>query len=121
LITGIHPLLSKEEKRMEQTILTKNGTRVVNLSRKKGIRERCLNCSCWSFKEVDECQFIDCSLYPFRSGKGKQVAKDRSKAMKEYCTWCMSGQVREVGKCVSTDCSLFNFRSGRKQGIATTI
>jgi hypothetical protein len=35
----------------------------------KAIRKKCLDCSCYQFKEVDLCPIKDCSLYPFRSGK----------------------------------------------------
>ena len=95
---------------MKVKILGKNGPKVVNLSRRKAIRERCLNCSGWSHKEVTNCIFEDCPLYPFRSGQGKQNAKARAKAIRKYCLWCMNGQHGEVSKCPSKDCSLFPYR-----------
>ena len=95
---------------MKVSILGKNGLQVADLNRRKAIRERCLNCSGWSYKEVASCEFVDCQLFPFRSGKGRQDAKDRAKAIRKYCLWCMDGQPREVSKCSSTDCPLFSFR-----------
>ena len=35
----------------------------------KAIRLKCLDCMCGSFKEVELCPCIDCSLHPFRFGK----------------------------------------------------
>jgi len=55
---------------VEHTILYKNNTRkTVKLTPMKAIREKCLECSCWSFKEVRLCPVKDCALYPFRYGK----------------------------------------------------
>jgi hypothetical protein len=95
---------------MKVTILGKNGLKVVDLNRRKAIRERCLNCAGWSYKEVTNCEFDDCDLHLFRSGEGKQNAKARSKAIRKYCLWCMNGQYGEVSKCPSKDCSLFPYR-----------
>jgi len=98
---------------LKVSILCKNGRKVVDLNRRKAIRERCLNCTGWSYDEVTNCIFKDCPLYPFRSGKGKQNAKDRSKSIRSYCLWCMNGQLSEVSKCSSIDCSLFPYRKTR--------
>jgi hypothetical protein len=95
---------------MKIKIAFKNGFKKIEINRKKAIRERCLNCSGWQTKSVARCEFIDCALYPFRSGKGKQVAKLRSKSIKDYCLWCMAGSNSEVSKCPSPDCSLFPYR-----------
>lgn len=92
------------------SILGKNGPKVVDLNRRKAIRERCLNCAGWSYKEVTNCEFDDCDLYLFRYGQGKQNAKDRSKAIRKYCLWCMNDQYGEVAKCPSKDCPLFPYR-----------
>lgn len=95
---------------MKVEIMSKNGTKVADLNRRKAIRERCLNCHGWYLREVKKCSFTDCALYPFRSGIGKQDAKKREEAIREYCVWCMAGNVKEVPKCVSPDCSLFPYR-----------
>ena len=57
---------------MKTRILDKDGIREVSLNRRTAIREKCLNCSGWSPKEVKECSHTDCPLYPFRTGEGKQ-------------------------------------------------
>ncbi len=95
---------------MKVKIQSKSGRKIVNLNRRKAIRERCLNCSGWFPREVSNCGFVDCSLYPFRSGKGKQNPKLREKAIRAFCRWCMCGQRSEVSKCVSRDCPLFPYR-----------
>ena len=95
---------------MEVQILGKNGLKTVDLNRRKAIREKCLNCAGWFCKDVTDCTFTGCSLYPFRTGQGKQNAKIRSKAIRKYCLWCMNGQYGEVSKCPSKDCSLFPYR-----------
>ena len=95
---------------MKVKVQSKDGYRIVTLNRRKAIRERCLNCSGWAPKEVSNCSFKDCQLYPFRSGKGKQNPKKRGKAIRAFCRRCMCGQRSEVSKCVSQDCPLFPFR-----------
>jgi hypothetical protein len=95
---------------MKIKIQSKFGNKVINLNRRKAIRERCLNCSGWVPGNVLNCAFVDCPLYPFRSGKGKQNPKTREKAIRAFCRWCMCRQRSEVSKCVSEDCPLFPFR-----------
>ncbi len=95
---------------MKVKTLCKDGEKVVDLNRRKAIREQCLNCSCWSPKEVANCTFNDCPLYDFRSGEGKQNAKARKKAIRKYCLWCMAGHSSEISKCTSKTCPLFAFR-----------
>ena len=53
---------------MRVSILSKNGLKIVNLNRRKAIRERCLNCSCWRPQELTNCTLTDCPLYPYRTG-----------------------------------------------------
>jgi len=72
-----------------------------------------LNCSAWSWKEVEDCPYSECQLYPYRKGTGKQDAKLRAKAIRDYCLWCCGDQHAEVMKCVSKDCSLYPYRSSK--------
>jgi hypothetical protein len=95
---------------MKIKIQSKAGHKIINVNRRKAIRERCLNCSGWIPKEVSNCDFVDCSLHLFRSGKGRQNPKTREKAIRDFCRWCMCGQRSEVSKCVSLDCPLFPYR-----------
>jgi hypothetical protein len=89
-------------------IRSKHGHKTIELTRRKGIRERCLNCSGWSWKEVAECKLTDCQLYPFRTGVGKQDSKKRTKAIRDYCAWCMSTE--QSARCVVRDCPLWCYR-----------
>jgi hypothetical protein len=94
-------------------ILSKDGLKTIELNRRTAIRERCLNCSAWYPKEVTNCEFHDCQLYPYRLGKGKQNAKARAKALIKYCRWCMGGH-RPSG-CVATNCPLYCYRRGKAE------
>ena len=94
-------------------IQSKTGLKTLNLNRRRAIREKCLNCCCWSHAEVKKCKFTDCSLHPYRGGTDKQNPKDRDRAIKGYCFWCMAGERAEVKKCVSVHCPLFGFRKDR--------
>lgn len=93
-------------------LLSKHGTRLTKLNRRKAIHERCLNCSGWINKEVSNCTHERCKLHPFRTGKGKQNATARNRAIKGYCLDCMNDQTGEVGKCTVKTCSLFIYRKG---------
>ena len=95
---------------MKVLIQSKYKHKIIDLNRRKAIREKCLNCSGWISKEVSNCAFVDCTLYSFRSGKGKQNPKKRDNAIRKYCLWCMNGQRSKVSKCASPDCPLFPYR-----------
>jgi hypothetical protein len=104
---------------LKVSIQSKDGSKVISINRRKAIREKCLNCSGWSLKDVTDCEFKgDCQLYPFRSGIGKQDAKARLKAIKDHCLWCMNGQRYEVAKCTAPDCPLFVYR---KSGVDRSV
>jgi len=92
-------------------ILTKDGHELKHLDRRKAIRERCLNCSAWDVAEVRNCALVDCALFPFRMGTGKQNPVARDKAIRDYCLWCCCDQKNEVARCHLTDCPLFYFRN----------
>jgi len=94
-------------------IAGKEGPKLVDLNRKRAIREYCLNCSGWIPKAVRECEFADCPIYPYRQGNGKHNAKARAKAIRTKCLWCMLGQRKEVELCPSTDCPLYPYRKLR--------
>lgn len=98
---------------MEFRIQTRDCTKVVNLNRRKAIRENCLNCSAWSVKGVRDCQQGECSLYSFRSGTGRQDPEAREKAIRQNCLWCCVGQRSEVSQCPVRDCPLFAFRKSK--------
>ena len=41
----------------------------------KAIRAKCLDCSCDSAYEVQNCPVTDCPLYPFRFGKNPYIRR----------------------------------------------
>jgi len=94
-------------------IQAKDGFKTVELNRRQAIRERCLNCSAWYPKEVAECEFHDCQLYPYRMGRGKQDAKARAKALLSYCRWCMGDH--RPSTCVVKHCPLYCYRKGKAE------
>lgn len=98
---------------MKCKIRSKTGHKIIRLNRRKAIREKCLDCSGWSYVEVQNCSFTSCELYHFRSGMGKQDAKARERSIREYCLFCMGGQRSEVSNCPSKDCSLFPYRKSK--------
>ena len=99
---------------MEVPIQTKDGSiKIMNLNRRKAIRECCLNCAGWFPSEVRDCKDTKCPLHPYRSGYGKQDPKARRKAIREYCLWCSGGKHSEVTKCPVPDCPLFAYRKKR--------
>ncbi len=99
---------------MKVSIQHKYGPRLVDLNRRKAIRERCLNCVAWERGRVKTCEFEgDCHLWPYRMWTGKQDAKARAKAIRDYCLWCMCGQRSEIAKCTCPDCPLYAYRSTR--------
>ena len=54
---------------IKHTWRTKTGTKTGKLTPMKAIRQKCLDCSGWSVKEVAECPVKLCPLWPFRFGK----------------------------------------------------
>ena len=95
---------------MKVSILRKNGYEVVNLNRRRSIRECCLNCSGYEYKAVANCEFSCCPLFHFRFGHGKQDSQTRAKAIRRYCLGCVLGRRSEVSNCPCKDCSLFPYR-----------
>ena len=94
-------------------IQCKSGHKFIELNRRQAIRERCLNCSVWSYAEVERCAHADCTLHPFRSGQGKQDSKTRTKAIRAYCAWCMATE--QSSRCIVMDCPLFCYRKSTVQ------
>jgi len=95
---------------MKVKIIHKNGYKTVALNRKKGIREKCLNCSGWSVVEVELCQQTDCLLHKYRMNGNNQNSKERDRALRKYCLACCNGSLNEVNKCQAKDCPLYAFR-----------
>ena len=98
---------------MKVKIIQKNGHKIVDLNRKKAIRERCLNCSCWKAVEVERCQIIDCLLYKYRMNGSNQNSKERNRDLRKYCLECCNESYSEVNNCTSLDCPLYAFRQSK--------
>ena len=98
---------------MKSKIQSKTGHKIINLNRRKAIREKCLNCSGWAYKEVEICPFTNCQLYPFRSKTSKQNPKARNKAIRQYCLWCCTNNQTDVSKCPARYCPLWAYRRGK--------
>ena len=77
----------------------------------KAIRQKCLDCSGFSVKEVRECPAIDCSFYPLRMGKGSRATLKKIKA---HCLWCCNNQNKEIKLCPAVQCPLWEYRFGRR-------
>ena len=53
----------------KHTFILKGGCKTKSLTGMSAIREKCLECSNWQCKEVENCPAKDCALYPFRFGR----------------------------------------------------
>jgi len=78
----------------------------------KAIRKKCVDCSGGELKEVRNCQFAGCPLYPLRMGRGSKATLKRIRA---FCVWCCCGQRNEARLCLTVRCSLWEFRFGKKR------
>ncbi|MGD0231984.1 MAG: hypothetical protein ABSC19_16785 [Syntrophorhabdales bacterium] len=101
-------------------IMSKDGgSKTVDLNRRKAIHERCLNCVGWCSQSVNACDFDDCPLHPFRTGRGKQNAKGRAKAIREYCLqWCANGKIAYCGAVL---CPLYAFAKSATRTIEESV
>jgi hypothetical protein len=92
-----------------------DGYRVANLNRRRAIKERCIDCSGYSTRQVRECWNHDCELYPFRTGDmDNHTANERKRAIQVLCRDnCMEGTSTDVSRCSSPDCPLYAFRMSR--------
>jgi hypothetical protein len=111
----------KEIRKMKAKIQSKSGHKIIHLTRRKAIRERCLNCSGWSFKDVESCPIKNCQLYPYRMGSGQQDAQARYKAIRRYCLWCSGNNRAELNNCPARDCPLWYYRKGRLEKTLETL
>jgi hypothetical protein len=63
---------------METIITTKNGAQKVNINRRKAIRLKCLDCSCFSYVEVTNCAFKNCPLFVYRKTGLRKAENSKS-------------------------------------------
>ena len=95
---------------MKMKIPTKSGHTVKDLTRKKAIRHRCINCSGFFTPDVKNCTMTECHLYPYRMWGTVKHNISRAVSIRKYCLYCCAGQHPEVTKCPSHDCSLWPYR-----------
>ena len=60
------------------------------LTRAKAIRKKCMECQCGSREGVRLCAIYDCTLWPFRIGKGK-TSDTEGRNIKTKATGRVSG------------------------------
>ncbi len=81
------------------------------LSRRKAIVAKCRACCDGEFRVAD-CDYTNCVLNSFRTGKGPQDPKARQKAIRAKCLDCMGG-CKEVRECLEDNCPFHPYRLGR--------
>lgn len=60
---------------IEHTYIAKEGTETRVITKAKGIRMHCMDCSGWQSGEVVKCTCHTCALYPFRFGNEKGLER----------------------------------------------
>ncbi len=91
----------------------------------EAIRDKCLDCSGYSSKEVTECEMRDCSLWFYRFDRKPKDRPSRPlQAMRKKCLWCSNGNPDEVKLCPESArdvCSLWHFRFGKNPNLKGKI
>ena len=109
--------------------------REITLTPKKAIKYKCLDCA-GSWPAVQKCEFIDCSLYPYRLKRNVPLKKGIRlfqmqtlpaerlvwqssltpiKAIRSFCRdYCSCEQPLEVRLCTNPDCTLYPYRMGKR-------
>jgi len=54
---------------VKHTFITKDGHATRELTGMSAIRQKCLECCAWNYREVSLCVSKDCALHPFRFGR----------------------------------------------------
>jgi len=85
-------------------------TRQKKLTRKKAIKEFCLQCMNGNLHEVGLCVDKKCSLYKFRIKTGRG---SRARAIRSQCVECTVSNMATIRKCsFNGECALFDYRMG---------
>lgn len=77
---------------------------------RQAIRQYCVACSGNDFQEVRDCELVDCALYRFRTGDGKQDSLELSESIQGFCMWCRDESSDEIFGCENKECPLYSFR-----------
>ena len=76
---------------------SKENKKVVDcpLSPLKAIRQKCLDCCCWSSREVSLCTTTKCPLYEYRFGKQPESMRHK---MSDEQRKVLAEKMREINK-----------------------
>lgn len=88
------------------------------MSRRTAIKKRCLDCVGFSYKDRENCDMIECPLWPYRLGeceKGKSI--ERNLAIKQFCSSCCYDTRQEVINCPCETCSLYPYKAFTAQKV----
>ena len=81
----------------------------------KAIRQRCIDCSGGSLREVRECSHDVCPLHQYRFGKRPQEKTlTPLKAIRAHCVACSNGNRHEANLCPSEKCPLQAYKTGHR-------
>lgn len=82
----------------------------------KAIRERCINCSGYSLKEVRECTHDECPLHQYRFARRprEKASATPMKAIRKHCIECCNGNKREANLCPAQSCPLQAYKTGHR-------
>lgn len=85
----------------------------------EAVRRQCLHCVGEEPGEVRNCTATpaQCSLYPYRMGKGRDCSRDpsppsRLRSVRLECERCMGGSRQAVRECGTYCCFLWPYRMG---------
>jgi len=86
----------------------------------RAIAKHCFECGGRSYKERENCEHIECPLYPYRFGHRPKVQAKYTpiKAIQRFCMECV-GEVgykanyKERELCPNKKCYLYPFRLGK--------
>lgn len=81
---------------MKVKILGKNGPKVVDLNRRKAIRNYCLWCMNGQHAELSRYSSTDCSLFPYRKSKTDRSTEIKSLPKKGHIESCFEGKTEKA-------------------------
>ncbi len=100
---------------VQQKIRIKDRIETRSLTRRKGIKAFCKECTGWEYAELVNCngKMVDgsiCELLPYKRGKFPGTGAARAKAIRKNCVECVGSALSK--SCISLKCPLYPFRSG---------
>ncbi len=80
----------------------------------RSIRAFCLWCCLGNYREIGLCPAEECSLHPFRSGKGSRGKGSILKPVRAKCLDCSGYSIVSARDCWAEECSLWPYRMGKR-------